>query len=343
MPPPAFPSSPPRRTRNGPPPAPPAAPPPPAPRQVPTPRASPLPPPAPDRTAQGTALGWDGSAGGAGQVRVAREHGVADIIDFAFGMMRSSFTPIVGVVALLGGPGLVLTGIGVVLTDVATNATTGQLQTVSPVWWTILGLGVVALAVGAIATEPAIIHVAMAGSRQEAPRIGASAWFGVRKVPGLFMVWTALMLLALLPVLVSTFLAIAVDELALTFLLTLPATLAAFLVALMVGHLVTAAVVAEPIGAWRGLGRIRRLLRSQFWRTFGRGLVFGLLIQILSGIVQVGSVVGLALGPRGAIVTQVLAYAMQYLVLVPLTAMAALGLYADLRLRAEGIDELALL
>lgn len=276
-------------------------------------------------------------------MRVAREHGIADIIDFAFGTLRSAYKPIVAVVAVLGGPGLVLTAIGVVVTNAATDAAAGDLGAVNPAWWILLGVGVLALAIGAIATEPAIIHVAMAGSRGERPRVAVSAWFGVRKVPGLFMVWTSLVVAALLPVLVSTFMAVAAEELALTFLLTIPATLALFLVVLMVGHLVTATVVAEPVGAWRGLGRIRRLLRGQFWRTFGRGVVFGLLIQILSGVVQVGSLAGLALGPRWAIVSQVVVYAMQYLVLVPLTAMAALGLYADLRLRAEGIDELALL
>ena len=270
-------------------------------------------------------------------MRVAREHGVADIIEFAFGMLRATYKQIVGVSVLLGLPGIVLAGIG------AAQVTASDVFAADPGAWILLGVGGLALAIGAVATEPALIHLAMARSRDEVPRIGAAAGFGLRKVPGLFTVWTALFLAAALPILFATGMTLVDDTMALLFIPAVPVTLGLFLVAIMGGHLVTAAVVAERIGAWRALGRVQTLLRGQFWRTFGRGLLFGFMIQIIASVAQFGTFFGFALGEQAVIVLQVLSQLLQYLVLVPLTAMAALGLYADLRLRAEGIDELALL
>lgn len=268
---------------------------------------------------------------------MAREHGVADIIEFAFGMLRATYKQIVGVSLLLGLPGIVLTGIGAVLISVPEGPSENQGA------WILLGVGVLIVAIGAAATEPALIDLAMARSRDEEPRIGAAVAFGLRKVPGLFSVWVTLFVVALAPVIVATVLTLAVDTMALLFIPGIPVTLGLVLVAIMLGHLVTAAVVAERIGAWRALGRTRTLLRGQFWRTFGRGLLFGFMIQIISSVAQFGTFFGFALGEEAVIVLQVLSQLIQYLVLVPLTAMAALGLYADLRLRAEGIDQLALL
>jgi hypothetical protein len=286
-----------------------------------------------------TGLGWDTTTlpPPGGPVRVAREHGVADIIEFAFGMLRATYKQIVGVSVLLGLPGIVLAGIG------AAQVTAGDVLGADRAAWILLGVGGVAVAIGALATEPALIDLAMARSRGEPPRIGPAALSGLRRVPGLFTVWAALFLAAALPLVLATVLSLADDVLALLFIPAVPVTLGLFLVAIMVGHLVTAAVVAERIGAWRALGRVRILLRGQFWRTFGRGLLFGFMIQVIGSVAQFGTFFGFALGEEAVIVLQVLSQLVQYLVLVPLTAMAALGLYADLRLRAEGIDELALL
>lgn len=309
----------------------------------PSPSSVPPPPPAPNLTGQvSTTLGWGGTQlpPPGGQIRVAREHGVADIIDFAFGMLRAVYRQIVGVVVVLGGAGLLLFGVSFTISQ---SFADGTFNSVDPLWWWALGIGGLLLAIGGIATEPAVIHVALIRARGENPRIMTSVWHGIRKVPGLAVVWTALMVAALLPVILAGLLSLAADILALLFIPAVPITFGFVLVAMMVGHLMTAATVAESMGAWKALSRVRGLLRGQFWRTFGRGLLFGIMIQIIAFIAQFGSFAGLAFGDAGAVIAQILGLLLQFLVLVPLTALAALGLYADLRLRAEGVDELVLL
>lgn len=104
--------------------------------------------------------------------------------------------------------------------------------------------------------------------------------------------------------------------------------------------LVVAAMMAEDIGPIRGLGRSWNLVSGSWWRTFGILLI----VTILQLIITYG--LGILFGLIAALVTtgDVQAAVAQIIgtilnaVVNPITTIAVVLLYFDLRVRKEGLD-----
>lgn len=104
--------------------------------------------------------------------------------------------------------------------------------------------------------------------------------------------------------------------------------------------LVVAAMMAEDIGPIRGLGRSWNLVSGSWWRTFGILLIvtilqliitygLGILFGLIAALVTTGDV--------QAAVTQIVGTILNAVV-NPITTIAVVLLYFDLRVRKEGLD-----
>lgn len=97
----------------------------------------------------------------------------------------------------------------------------------------------------------------------------------------------------------------------------------------------TQAVVAEDRSPLEALGRSRELVRDQWWRVFGIGIVFSVMIGVVGGLIGAGfsaladSANSEALGLVGAMLGDVFTIAF--------TALAATLVFFDLRTRREGV------
>ena len=94
------------------------------------------------------------------------------------------------------------------------------------------------------------------------------------------------------------------------------------------------AVVAEDRSPVDALGRSRELVRGQWWRVFGIGIVFSVMIGVVTALITAGLEVGAdaadsqALALLGSMIGDVLTIAF--------TALAATLVFFDLRVRQEG-------
>ncbi len=104
--------------------------------------------------------------------------------------------------------------------------------------------------------------------------------------------------------------------------------------------LTVAAMMAEDVGPIRGLGRSWNLVRGQWWRTFGILLIVGIMQAVI------GYALGFLFGLIAAAVTSgdvrlaVIAVGSTILgaLVSPITTIAIVLLYFDLRVRKEGLD-----
>jgi hypothetical protein len=125
-------------------------------------------------------------------------------------------------------------------------------------------------------------------------------------------------------------------------LLVIPG-LAVFCAAIYLGvrwSLVVAAMMAEDIGPIRGLGRSWNLVRGSWWRTFGILLVVGILQTIISYALFIlfGLIAAVfSTGDFQAALVQV-GSTLLSAVVSPITTIAVVLLYFDLRVRREGLD-----
>lgn len=283
-----------------------------------------------------------------------RSLSVGDVIEATFSLLRGTFAKVASVAAILLVPGLVLLTVGLTQLgdfaamfemDPTTTAVDANLDAFSePLFLVLVGLGSVLSFIGSAAAVPATMQVGVDHWNEVEPRVGRALSTGLKRMWGILTVWFALAAPLVVAVMVPGLLAIGADEpawLALYFLVV-PVVFAVGLVAIMYGYLVPAAVVAEDIGAWRALGRIRALLKGNFWPTFGRGLLIGFLLGLINSVL--GFVSGF-LGffpPEVILVLAVLTNIISYLVITPLGNYAGLAIYGDLRIRAEGADVLAM-
>jgi fumarate reductase subunit D len=96
----------------------------------------------------------------------------------------------------------------------------------------------------------------------------------------------------------------------------------------------TQAVVAEDCSPVDALRRSRDLVRDQWWRVFGIGIVFSVMIGVLTALITAGLDIGAdavdsqALALLGSMIGDVLTIAF--------TALAATLVFFDLRVRQEG-------
>jgi flagellar biosynthesis protein FlhB len=102
------------------------------------------------------------------------------------------------------------------------------------------------------------------------------------------------------------------------------------------------AIVFERLGPLAGMARSFRLVKGQWWRTFGVFLVAFLLMFVLS--LALGAVIGAlagALAPDSEVLAAVVVAVVSILVtaaLYPVWAAITAVLYYDLRVRKEGFD-----
>jgi hypothetical protein len=95
------------------------------------------------------------------------------------------------------------------------------------------------------------------------------------------------------------------------------------------------AVVAEGHSPMDALVRSRELVRGQWWRVFGIGIVFSVMIGVLAGIVSVGSTA--AADATGRELFVLLGTMLADVVAVGFTAVAGTLVFFDLRVRQEGV------
>ena len=100
------------------------------------------------------------------------------------------------------------------------------------------------------------------------------------------------------------------------------------------------AVVIEGKGPIAGLGRSWNLVTGSWWRVFGIGVVFAIIIIVVVLIISVpiGIAGGLALGEEGAAIVGGLIGAVVTVIVTPFGYIAGTLLYFDLRVRKEGFD-----
>ena len=106
---------------------------------------------------------------------------------------------------------------------------------------------------------------------------------------------------------------------------------------LVIWSFATHAVVIENRDVFSAFGRSRELVRGNWWRVFGIGLVFLLIvISIIAIVTLVSIIIGLLFNP-GTLVFSILSGVVGAL-LSPVYYIASTLLYIDLRVRKEGYD-----
>ena len=110
-----------------------------------------------------------------------------------------------------------------------------------------------------------------------------------------------------------------------------------FFFLLVIWSFATHAVVIENRGVFNALGRSRELVRGNWWRVFGIGLVFMLIVfAVVLLIVLVSIIIDLLFNP-GPLAYSILGGVVGAL-LSPVYYIASTLLYIDLRVRKEGYD-----
>jgi phosphotransferase system glucose/maltose/N-acetylglucosamine-specific IIC component len=105
-------------------------------------------------------------------------------------------------------------------------------------------------------------------------------------------------------------------------------------------YLVSPAIMLEDAGVWASMRRSAQLVRGSWWRVLGYVIVAGIILAIVSTAVSgIFSAVGGAFPADwfGWVFTGIGAI-LAALVTQPVSALVVLMLYADLRVRKEGLD-----
>jgi hypothetical protein len=101
-----------------------------------------------------------------------------------------------------------------------------------------------------------------------------------------------------------------------------------------------AAMMAENIGPIQGFSRSWNLVKGQWWRTFGILLVVGILQSIISfALAALFAIVAAAATTGGVrLAVQAIGSTLLSTLVSPITTIAVVLLYFDLRVRKEGLD-----
>ena len=103
-------------------------------------------------------------------------------------------------------------------------------------------------------------------------------------------------------------------------------------------------VVIEGKGPMAGLGRSWNLVTGSWWRVFGIGLVFAIIVTVVILVIAIpvgilGAIAGaIAVGEQGAGFVGAIAGAAATVLVTPFVYIAGTLLYFDLRVRKEGFD-----
>jgi hypothetical protein len=268
---------------------------------------------------------------------------LSELLDELFRLYRRHFSLIVGVALVVALPGLVWTLVtGVyrlnsasytnLFTTTGTSTPAFNSQQFSNLVGTFAlgGLGALILlpfSVGAV--YRAVTDVAL----------GRPATIGAVLRETLARYWP---LLGLVGLGILLFIGWAIAELIGFVLLVIPG-LAVFCAAVYLGvrwSLVVAAMMAEDIWPIRGLGRSWNLVSGSWWRTFGILLIVGILQTIISYALFIlfGLIAAVfSTGDFQAALVQV-GSTLLSAVVSPITTIAVVLLYFDLRVRKEGLD-----
>ena len=272
-----------------------------------------------------------------------RPRQLSELLDELFRLYRRHFSLIVGVALLVALPGLVWSlATGVyrlnstsytnLFTTTGTSTPTFNSQQLSNLAGTLLlgGLGALILlpfSVGAV--YRAVTDVAL----------GRPATVGVVLRETLARYWP---LLGLIGLGILLFIGWIIAE-AIGFVLLFIPGLAVFCAAVYLAvrwSLVVAAMMAEDVGPIRGLGRSWSLVSGSWWRTLGILLIVGILQSIISYALLILFTLFADIFSTGDFRSALVSVGSTLLsaLVSPITTIAVVLLYFDLRVRKEGLD-----
>jgi len=268
---------------------------------------------------------------------------LSELLDELFRLYRRHFSLIVGVALLVALPGLIWTLVAGVyrlnstsytnlFTATGTSTVAFNSQEFSNLLGTLLlgalgGLILLPFSLGAV--YRAVTDVAL----------GRPATIGVVLRETLARYWPLLGLVGLFFVFAVVW---VIAELIGFLLLFLPG-LAVFCAAayfLVRWSLTVAAMMAEDIGPIRGLGRSWNLVKGQWWRTFGILVVVAILQTIISSALSILFQLIATIFSTGDFQAALVSVGSTLLsaLVSPITTIAVVLLYFDLRVRKEGLD-----
>ena len=268
---------------------------------------------------------------------------LSELLDELFRLYRRHFSLIVGVALLVALPGLVwslATGVyrlnSTSYTNLFTATGTSTVAFNSQQFSNLLGtlsLG----GLGALILLPFSLGAVYRAVTDVA--LGRPATIGVVLRETLARYWPLLGLVGLFFVFALVW---AIAELIGFVLLILPglAVLCAAIYFLVRWSLTVAAMMAEDMGPIRGLGRSWNLVKGQWWRTFGILVIVTILQTIITYALFIlfGLIAAIfSTGDFQAALVQVGSTLLSALV-SPITTIAVVLLYFDLRVRKEGLD-----
>jgi hypothetical protein len=268
---------------------------------------------------------------------------LSELLDELFRLYRRHFSLIVGIALLVALPGLVwslATGVYRLnsgsYTNLFTATGTSTVAFNSQQFSNLLGtlsLG----ALGALILLPFSLGAVYRAVTDVA--LGRPATIGVVLRETLARYWPLLGLVGLFFVFALVW---AIAELIGFVLLILPglAVFCAAIFFLVRWSLTVAAMMAEDMGPIRGLGRSWNLVKGQWWRTFGILVIVTILQTIITYALFIlfGLIAALfSTGDFQAALVQVGSTLLSALV-SPITTIAVVLLYFDLRVRKEGLD-----
>ena len=272
-----------------------------------------------------------------------RPRQLSELLDELFRLYRRQFSLIVGVALLVALPGLVwslVTGVyrlnSASYANLFTTTGTSTVAFNSQEFSNLLGslsLG----ALGALILLPFTLGAVYRAVTDVA--LGRPATIGVVLRETLARYWPLLGLVGLFFVFALVW---SIAELIGLLLLIVPglAVFCAAIYFLVRWSLTVAAMMAEDIGPIRGLGRSWNLVKGQWWRTFGILVVVAILQTVISYALffLFGLIAAVfSTGDFQAALVQV-GSTLLSAVVSPITTIAVVLLYFDLRVRKEGLD-----
>jgi hypothetical protein len=266
-----------------------------------------------------------------------------ELLDELFRLYRRQFSLIVGVALLVALPGLVWTLI--TGTYRLNSASYANLFTTTPGAQPVFNstqfanlAGPISLgALGSLILLPFSVGALYRAVTDVA--LGRPATIGSVLRETLARYWP---LLGLIGLAVAFFIVWIIAEIIGVLLLVLPG-IAVFCAAVYLAvrwSLTVAAMMAEDIGPIRGLGRSWNLVKGSWWRTLGILLIVGILQTIISYalVILFGLIAAIvSAGDFRAALVQIGGTLLSALV-SPITTIAVVLLYFDLRVRKEGLD-----
>jgi hypothetical protein len=290
-----------------------------------------------------------------------RPLGLGDIYDAAFRIIRFNPKATVGSAVLVAAVAMaipvIVTAVVALAVDFSADSGDDTAEIVSGV--AVGGsflLGAVLQYVGMIFVTGMVAHVAVAAAVGRRLSLG-EAWGATRGTRWRLVGVTLLIGLIWLVVLgvyvaASVLLIVLVDSWigALVWFLVTGAALVVLLcwTWIRVTYLAVPALVIERIGVFAAIGRGYRLTRKQFWRTFGIGLLTGIITAVAAQILTVpfaivGQVAGFAIPDTGIavlvlIVVNALGTVLSTAFVAPFTAAVTSLQYLDQRMRKEAYD-----